>query len=100
MIYLNISSRLCRRFASPYALKRFYPDLEECEMSGATVADVLHSIDARWPGLRDYLVEENGALRKHVNIFIGNRLIDDRRSLGDAVADTDEVYVMQALSGG
>lgn len=83
-----------------YALKRFYPDLAETEVEGSNVADVVRAIDRRWPGLRDYLVEENGSLRRHVNIFIGNKLITDRKHLADEVGERDEVYVMQALSGG
>ena len=41
-----------------------------------------------------------GALRKHVNIFIGDELIRDKRALSDAVSAETRVYIMQALSGG
>ena len=82
------------------ALKRFVPDLHSIEVQGSTVADVINNVEEHYPGLTDYLVEENGALRKHVNIFINDTFIRDRKTLSDAVQDTDDVYIIQALSGG
>ena len=82
------------------ALKRFVPDLHSIEVQGSTVADVIQNVAAVYPGLTDYLIEENGALRKHVNIFINDTFIRDRKTLSDAVQDKDDVYIIQALSGG
>lgn len=81
-------------------LKRFYPDLAPLEVQGETVADILPEIEARYAGLKDYIVDENGRLRKHVNIFIGNDMVKDRLTLKDELTGKDELYVMQALSGG
>lgn len=52
------------------------------------------------PRLRGYVVDERGALRKHMSIFVDGDLIVDRRTLSDSVGPTSEIYVMQALSGG
>lgn len=82
------------------ALKRFYPKLESIEVSVSNVAEVLHHLEGLHPGLKDYLVDEQGRLRKHVNIFIGDRLVRDKETLQDPVGDDDELYIMQALSGG
>ncbi len=81
-------------------LKRFYPDLTPLKVSGETVAEALDQVEQNHHGLKDYIVDENGVLRKHVNIFIGNDMIKDRQKLADRLADTDEMYIMQALSGG
>lgn len=81
-------------------LKRFYPDLQPIEVKGKSVAEALEEIESNFSGLKDYIVDENGSLRKHVNIFIGNNLIKDRARLNDSLAEGDEMYVMQALSGG
>ena len=83
-----------------YALKRFYPELESMEISASNVAEVLTNLNQQFPGLRDYLVDEQGRLRQHVNIFIGDKLIKDKERLSDQVTDQDEVFIMQALSGG
>ena len=81
-------------------LKRFYPDLKPLPVTGKTVAEALEEVEQQHSGLKDYIVDENGKLRKHVNIFIGNDMIKDRDALGDVLADADEMYIMQALSGG
>ena len=81
-------------------LKRFYPDLAPLEVPGETVAEILFEIDKHYAGLKDYIVDENGCLREHVNIFIGNDMIKDRLTLQDALTGEDELYVMQAISGG
>lgn len=81
-------------------LKRFYPNLDTLTLSERSIPEILSVLDERFPGIKDYVVDEQGRLRKHVNIFIGNELIRDRDTLSDVVNETDEVYIMQALSGG
>ncbi len=81
-------------------LKRFYPNLSPINAECKTVKEAVDLIEQNYSGLKDYIVDENGSLRKHVNIFVGNQLIKDRKSLQDVLKDGDEVYVMQALSGG
>ena len=49
---------------------------------------------------RIYVVDDQGALRKHVNIFLGNSWLRDRERLSDSIPPGTVVYVMQALSGG
>jgi sulfur-carrier protein len=81
-------------------LYRFFPGLSELQIDAGTVAEIVTAIDDRFPGLADYVVDETGALRKHVNIFIGDSMIEDRKRLQDTVKAGDLVYIMQALSGG
>ena len=83
-----------------YALKRFYPELKEVNVEAATVADIVKKLDEIYPRMSSYIIDEQGALRKHVNIFIGNAIIKDKTTLADKVGESDEVYIMQALSGG
>ena len=88
------------RFQFTANLKRFYPDLQPIEVNAKSVQEALEKINKIHPGIKDYIVEENGKLRKHVNIFIGNSMILDKDSLSDKLRETDDVYIMQALSGG
>ena len=81
-------------------LKTLFPDLDELVVPGETVAEVIHELDRRYPRIAEYLLDERGALRQHVNIFIGESLIRDRITLSDVVADDETVFVLQALSGG
>lgn len=81
-------------------LERFYPDLKATEVEGATVAEVISALESLYPGLPAYLIDETGALRQHVNIFIGDEIVSDKRRLSDTVRAGDEIFVLQALSGG
>lgn len=83
-----------------YALKRFFPALKDTELQVASLPEVLDSVDAIYPGLRGYVLDEQGAVRKHVNIFIDGEMIKDRAELSDAFRSDSEIYIMQALSGG
>lgn len=82
------------------ALKRFFPDLKDTPSNGKTLAEILSEIDGCYPGVRSYLVDEQGKLRKHVNIFIDGKIISDRSQLTDAFTANSEIYIIQALSGG
>lgn len=69
-------------------------------VEGATVAEVLEAVFVQNPRLRSYVVDEQGAVRKHMNVFVDGRQVSDRVRLGDRVDAASEIYVMQALSGG
>ena len=81
-------------------LKRFYPSLSTLEIEGATISELIAKIDEKFPGIKSYIVDDQLRLRHHVNIFINEKMISDRETLNDQVEDTDEVFIMQALSGG
>ena len=83
-------------------LYRFFPALENREITtpAGSVADVLLTINEIAPGFSDYLLDERGALRRHVNISVNDSVVVDRKTLSDWVADDGTVYIFQALSGG
>jgi hypothetical protein len=66
----------------------------------ATVRDALEAAFVKSPRVRGYVLDEQGALRKHMVVFVDGRQIQDRATLSDPVGQDSEVYVMQALSGG
>lgn len=82
------------------ALKTFFPDLNELEVNASSVNEAIKEVDSAFPGMSNYLLEEDGSLRKHVNIFVDDSLIHDRSGLSDKVEDRNEILVFQALSGG
>ena len=81
----------------PSVLQAYTAGATRVEASGATVADVLSDLDGRYPGIRFRMVNEIGALRPHVRIFVNRELTTnlDRR-----LSPHDEVVILQALSGG
>jgi hypothetical protein len=81
-------------------LRVHFPDLAERAVAPGSLREVLGQLEQAHPGLAGYLLNEQGALRPHVNIFINDELLRDRARLSDRVAEGDRVFVMQALSGG
>lgn len=75
-------------------------DCPSLEVEGGRVVEVLDAVFAQRPMLRSYIVDDQGRLRCHVNVFVNNVMISDRDGLGDPVGPDDEVFVFQALSGG
>jgi sulfur-carrier protein len=60
-------------------------------------------LDDLWrlhPGLRDRIVDEQGEVRQHINIFVGNECIRFVDGLATAVPDGSEVMIVPAVSGG
>jgi sulfur-carrier protein len=70
------------------------------EVRGATVREVLNAAFASNEKARGYLLDEHGAVRKHMIVFVNGEMIQDRERLSDPVPANGEVYIMQALSGG
>lgn len=67
---------------------------------GSTLGEVLAAAFAAAPTARGYVLDNQGAVRKHVALFIDGNLVLDRQQLSDPVAANAQVLVMQALSGG
>ena len=70
------------------------------EVSGDTVRTALEAVFETNPRLRSYLLDDQGRLRRHVNVFVNSHMVQDRDGLSDGVNETDELFVFQALSGG
>ena len=83
-----------------YALKRFFPTLKDVPAEGNSFPEIFRELDFHYPGLSKYVLDEQGSLRKHVNIFIDGKIISDRIKLTDTFLVNSEIYIMQALSGG
>jgi sulfur-carrier protein len=81
------------------ALQRFLP-APSTEVDGATVGAALAVVFASRPALRGYVLDDQGALRRHVAVYVNGQVVQDRIRLTDRIGPRDEIYVFQALSGG
>ena len=80
----------------PSAL-RSYTERGEAEANGATLAAVLADLDHRYPGVRFRMIDEQDQVRRHIRIFVNGAQV---RDLSQPLSATDEVVIVQALSGG
>jgi sulfur carrier protein ThiS len=69
-------------------------------VNGATVREALEQYFTLHPPTRGYVLDEQGALRQHVVVFVNGSQLRDRASQQDPISEGVEIYVMQALSGG
>jgi sulfur-carrier protein len=69
-------------------------------LAGGTVADALTELWRLHPGVRDRVVNEQGQVRQHINIFIGNENIRYTGGLATAICEGFEISIVPAVSGG
>ena len=74
-----------------------YTATREVEASGATLGAVLDELDRQFPGIRFRMVDEQERMRRHVRFFVNGDQVFD---LAQPLRPTDEVVIVQALSGG
>ncbi len=89
MTTLNFTPNLLRHVETPAA-----------PVEGTTVRQVLERYFDSNPRVRGYILDDQGAVRKHVAIFLNQKPIHDRTKLSDPVQQSDAIFVAQALSGG
>jgi molybdopterin converting factor small subunit len=80
----------------PSAL-RSYTERSEAEASGATLAAILADLECIYPGIRFRMIDEQDRIRRHIRIFVNG---EQARDLSQPLNPTDEVIIVQALSGG
>ncbi|MEX1215198.1 hypothetical protein [Saccharospirillum sp.] len=83
-------------------LYRYFPQLENqtVKVPAGPVSEVLRAVNEIAPGFTDYVLDDQGGLRRHVHLAINNTLVVDRKTLSDHALDGGTVYIFQALSGG
>lgn len=84
----------------PTTLRPLAGGRSEVEVDGATVGDVLAALDGAHPGFNDRLLDEDGNLRKFVNVFVADDDVRFLDGLGTAVPDGETVAIIPAVAGG
>ena len=77
-------------------LKQAAGDRSEHALGGATVAELLRSLERENPGARGWILDERGVIRRHINVFVNG----EPSGADTAVGDDDRVDVLPAISGG
>jgi sulfur-carrier protein len=81
----------------PTPLRSYTGRQAEVEAEGATVGELLADLERRYPGMRFRMIDEQDAIRPHVRIFVNGEQI---WGLETPLRPSDEVQILQALSGG
>ena len=85
----------------PY-LQQFADGNERIELDagGRSVGEVLSALGERFPGVRSRVLTEQGEIRTHINVFVGDRNCRFDQGLATIVPDRTEVLILAAVSGG
>lgn len=81
----------------PDPLRSYTRQAREVSADGGTLAELVADLDRRYPGIRFRMIDEQDAIRRHIRIFVNG---DEVRTLETPLDPADEVFIVQALSGG
>lgn len=81
----------------PGPLRSYTGERREVEANGATLDEVLADLDRRYPGIRFRMVDEQDGIRRHMRIYVNGGEVD---AIDVPLRSSDEIIILQALSGG
>lgn len=81
----------------PTPLRSYTAQQPVVELEANDLTEVFAELDQRFPGIRFRVIDERQQIRKHMKVFVNDESV---RDLSTSLAPTDEVTIMQALSGG
>jgi molybdopterin synthase sulfur carrier subunit len=84
----------------PTPLRKLTGDLEVVQASGHTIAEVLHSLDQAFPGLKERICDDAGQVRRFVNVYINDEDIRFLEESATPVKEADEISIVPAIAGG
>ena len=84
----------------PTILRTYTGGDSEVSATGATLAEVLDDLDARFNGIKGRILDESGELRRFVNVYVGNDDVRFLDNLATPTPDGTQVSVIPAVAGG
>ena len=84
----------------PAVMKYYVNNQAEFFVPAATVKEVVDQVIEQYPSIKFHLVDANGNLRKHFNIFINGTHIRDLNGMDTALKAEDKVILMASAAGG
>lgn len=84
----------------PTALRGFTGNKSEVRVEGATVGEVVRNLDKAHPGIGARVLDDKGAVRRYVNVFLNDEDIRFLKELSTPVTDADRITLIPAIAGG
>ena len=88
------------RVRIPTPLRRFTAGAEEVGVNSTTIGTVVEDLEKKHPGIKERLCDEQGRVRRFVNIYVNGDDIRFLSNLDTVVKDGDEVAIVPAIAGG
>lgn len=84
----------------PTPLRKLTDNRDQVQADGATVGAIIEDLEKKHPGLKERLCDEDGKVRRFVNVFLNDEDIRFLESLDTPVKDGDELALVPAIAGG
>ncbi|VAX30515.1 FIG038648: MoaD and/or ThiS families [hydrothermal vent metagenome] len=84
----------------PTPLRRLTGGKGEVDLEGTSIAALINTLDIQFPGMKERLCDEEGAVRRFVNIYVNEEDIRFHQGLETPVTEGDEVSIIPAIAGG
>lgn len=84
----------------PTPLRKLTNNEEVVEVNAATIAEAITELQSRFPGIQERLVDEKGAVRRFVNVYVNEEDIRFLENQKTPLKDGDEVSIIPAIAGG
>ena len=83
----------------PTPLRRLTANQSRVEIAGDTVGQVITNLDGTYPGIGERLLDQNGAIKRFINVFVNNDEIRTLQGADTPVAAGDRVSIVPAMAG-
>ncbi|HJM75405.1 MAG TPA: ubiquitin-like small modifier protein 1 [Dehalococcoidia bacterium] len=84
----------------PTPLRSLTNDVDRVESDGDTVAALVESLEAAFPGMKERLCEDSGELRRFVNVYVNGEDVRFLDGIATALGENDEISIVPAVAGG
>lgn len=84
----------------PTPLRKLTNNEEVVEVAASTVGDAITELQSRFPGIKERLLDENGAVRRFVNVYVNEEDIRFLQNQQTPIKSGDEISIIPAIAGG
>ena len=91
---------MAKKVRIPTPLRKLTNNEELVEVKAATIGDVIMELQARYPGIKERLVDDNGEVRRFVNVYVNEEDIRFLQNQQTPLKDGDEISIIPAIAGG
>ena len=84
----------------PTPLRKLTAGADEVVLEGATIGELIDNLEAAHPGMKERLCDENGEIRRFVNVYLNDEDVRFLEGRNTALKDSDEVSIVPAIAGG
>ena len=91
---------MAKKVRIPTPLRKLTNDEEIVEINAATIGDAIHELQTRYPGIKERLLDDSGAVRRFVNVYVNEEDIRFLQNQQTALKDGDEISIIPAIAGG